>query len=49
MSNNGKKSIAELKQDPKTKKLDKASMNAYAGGKRRGYWLRQVCGGIMPQ
>jgi len=50
MSNNGKKTIEELKRDQKDKIMDRKSMDKVVGGKkRRGSWLRRVCGGIMPQ
>lgn len=49
MSQNGKKTIEELKRDQKDKILDRQSMDQVTGGKRRGSWLRRVCGGIMPQ
>jgi hypothetical protein len=49
MSQNGKKTIEELKRDQKDKILDRKSMDQVTGGKRRGSWLRRVCGGIMPQ
>jgi len=49
MSKNGKKTIEELKRDQKDKILDRKSMDQVIGGKRRGSWLRRVCGGIMPQ
>jgi hypothetical protein len=50
MSNNGKKTIEELKRDQKDKILDRKSMDKVVGGKkRRGSWLRRVAGGIMPQ
>ena len=49
MSKDGKKTIEELKQDQASKVLDRAAMDQVTGGKRRGYWFRRVCGGIMPQ
>lgn len=49
MSQTGKKTIAELKQDPKMKPLDRAAMDKVVGGKRSGFSFRRFCGGIMPQ
>ncbi len=49
MAKNGKKTIEELKQDQTIKPLDRDTMDQVTGGKRRGYWFRRVCGGIMPQ
>jgi len=49
MSNSGKKTIEQLKQDQSLKVLDRAAMDKVTGGKRRGNWFRRTCGGIMPQ
>ena len=50
MSQNGKKTIEELKRDQKDKVLDRKSMDQVVGGKSRSAsWLRRVCGGILPQ
>ncbi len=50
MSQNGKKTIEELKRDQKDKVLDRKSMDLVVGGKSRSTsWLRRVCGGILPQ
>ena len=49
MTNTGKKTLAELKQDQSVKKLDRAAMSKVTGGRSRGSWFRQVCGGVMPQ
>ncbi|MCP9236415.1 hypothetical protein [Lewinella sp. JB7] len=49
MAQNGKKTIEELKRDQKINVLDRDTMDQVTGGKRRGYWFRRVCGGIMPQ
>lgn len=47
MSNNGKKSIEELKRDRKV--LDRKAMDSVKGGKRRGSLLRRLSGNIIPQ
>ncbi|MEL7162848.1 MAG: hypothetical protein AAFN92_18970, partial [Bacteroidota bacterium] len=49
MGYTGCKTIEELKRDQKDKILDRKSMDQVTGGKRRGSWLRRVCGGIIPQ
>ena len=49
MAQKGKKTIEELKRDQKDQILDRDDMDQVKGGKRRGSWLRRVCGGIMPQ
>ncbi len=49
MAQTSKKTIEELRQDQQVTTLDRDTMDQVTGGKRRGYWFRRVCGGIMPQ
>jgi hypothetical protein len=49
MAQPGKKTIEELKRDQQLQALDRQAMDQVKGGKRRGHWFRQFCGGIMPQ
>lgn len=49
MSNNGKKTIAELRRDQKGQILDSDKMDQVTGGKRSGSWLRRVYNSVVPQ
>lgn len=49
MSNNGKKTIAELRRDQKDQILDADKMDKVTGGKRSDSWLRRMYNNIIPQ
>lgn len=49
MSQNGKKTIEELKQDSQGKVLDRDAMNQVKGGKVKRSWIQRLYSGFTPQ